>query len=151
MGSGSMPEGVLPDGWVPADGDLAFEHATAGVAVCADRQPEDAVGATGAPCGWRVRYERRAGEATERRTVGAVTTRDAAVDALLSCMRRVSGGAAEPDAPTSVDGRWAALSTLAAGVTLHDSVPTADDEDGDGVDEPSYARSWATKLRDDVE
>ena len=142
----SIPEGLLPDGWVPADGDLAFVHSTAGVAVCADRQPDDAAGATGAPCGWRVWYERRAGEATEFRTVGTVTTRDAAVDALLSCMRRVSGGAAGPNTPALVDGRWAALSTLAEGVTLHDAVPTADGDGG--VDEASYARSWAAKLHD---
>ena len=172
--SGSIPDEVLPDGWAPAGDDLTFEHTAAGLAVCADREPGDAAGTTGAPCGWRVWYERRVGEATECWTVGTVTTRDAAIDALLSCMRRVSAGPAErpgrtllpeTDADTTVrlsatdesrdastdfpdapvDGRWTALSTLADGVALRDAVPTVADGEG-GVDAAAYARSWAAKL-----
>ena len=162
--SGPIPTGALPKGWTPAGDDLTFEHPPDGLEVCADRRPEDAAETAGAPCAWKVRYERRVGEATERRTVGTVTTRDAAVDALLSCMRRVSGGpTAEPESgpdPNSrsnsdaggaaassesatVDGRWASLSTLADGVSLRDSVPATAEE---GADAASYARSWAAKL-----
>ena len=144
IGPDSMPDGALPDGWSPTGDGLVFEHPAAGLVAGVDRQPEDVTGATGAPPGWRVWYERRAGEATERRTVGTVTTRDAALDALLSCMHRVSDGENAPSDTVPVDGRWAALSTLAAGVTLHDAMPAA--ADGDGVDEAAYARSWAAKL-----
>ena len=142
--SGTIPDGVIPDGWTTAGDSLTFEHPAAGLVAGVDRQPEDVVGTTGAPCGWRVWYERRVGEATECRTVGTVTTRDAAVDALLSCMRRVSGEkTAGPNPP--VDVRWTALSTLAEGATLHDSVPPATDGEG-GVDTASYAQSWLAKL-----
>ena len=142
--SDTIPDGVVPDGWTAAGDDLVFEHPAAGLIAGVDRQPEDSVGTTGAPCGWRVWCERRVGEATECRTVGTVTTRDAAVDALLSCMRRVSGEkTAKPNEP--VDGRWTALSTLAEGATLRDSVPPAADGEG-GVDTASYARSWVAKL-----
>ena len=143
--SGSIPDGVLPKGWVPTHGGdgLVFERPAAGLVVGTDRQLEDAPGTTGAPCGWRVWYERRVGEATERRTVGAVTTRDAAVDALLACMRRVCDEmTGESNAP--VDGRWVTLSTFAEGVRFRDPVPAADGEGG--VDEVSYARSWTAKL-----
>ncbi len=122
--------------------DFEFEHPATGLAVGADRRPGDAdAEAAGASCAWRVWYERHAGEATERRTVGAVTTRDAAVDAVLSCMRRVSDDAAEDREGC----RLAALSTLAAGVSLHDPVPTADNSGGP-VDEVAYARSWVERL-----
>ena len=144
IASGTIPDETLPDGWAPTGDGLVFKCPTSELVAGVDRQREDAAGTTGAPCGWEVWYERRAGEATERQTVGAVTTRDAAVDALLSCMRRVSGEkTAESDTP--VDGRWTALSTLAEGVTLRDSIPAAADGEG-GVDAASYARSWVTKL-----
>ena len=137
-------------------GDFEFEHPTAGIAVCADRRPDEVgAGTTGAPSTWRVRYERRMGEVTERRTVGVVTTRDAAVDGLLSCMRRVSdgldthadgGGGTVASGASAPDGaRWVSLSTLADGVSLRDAVPSESDGRAP-VDEVTYARAWAARL-----
>ena len=155
--AGPIPTGALPRGWVSA-GEFEFEHPTAGIVVWADRRPDEVgAGTTGAPSTWRVRYERQVGEATERQTVGVVTTRDAAVDGLLSCMRRVSdgpdthadgGGTAASGASAPDDTRWVSLSTLADGVSLRDAVPS--EADGRApVDEVAYARTWAARL--DVE
>ena len=153
--AGPIRTGELPKGWVSAGDGFEFEHPAAGLTVCADRRPGDAdAEMAGAPGPWRVWYERWVGEATERRTVGCVTTRDAAVNGLLACMRRVSdspathadgGGSAASRAAASDDCRWISLSTLADGVSLRDAVPMGADG-GTPVDETAYARSWAEKL-----
>lgn len=147
--AGPIPTGDLPKGWVSADAGLTFDHRTAGLRVYADRCPGDAdAEMAGASEAWWVWYERRVGETTERRRVGTVTTRDAAVDGLLTCMRRVSDGATPrsdggaPSAAAPEDCRWAALSTLAEGVSFRDAIPSAE---GD-VNAASYARSWTERL-----
>lgn len=144
---GQIPAGELPRGWVSVDAGPTFEHRTTGIRVYADRCPDDVdVVVSGASEAWRVWYERRVGETTECRCVGTVTTRDAAVDGLLSCMRRVSDGPAPRSdggaAGAPEDCRWVALSTLAEGVSLRDGVPVAEE----GADAASYARSWAERL-----
>lgn len=150
--AGPIPTGELPEGWVSAGGDFDFRHPATGLAVRADRRTGDADAETaGAARAWRVAFERHVGEVTDRRTVGAVTTHDAAVDAVLSCMRRVTdgprGGGARGRAGRGApeDPRRTALSTFAADVSLHDPVPTATDGGGP-VDEVAYARAWMAKL-----
>lgn len=89
-----LPEDVHPPcGWVckrACENELVFSHEKGGLEVAATKidelqsLPYDLMG------GWEVTCRRRARESESTRSVGRVTTRAAALDALRSCMERVT-------------------------------------------------------------
>lgn len=88
-----LPEDVqLPCGWVCArDGtdSLVFSYTRAGIEARATRTDESN-GLSFDLSGWEVACRKRARESMSEHSVGRVTTRTAAADALYACMERIS-------------------------------------------------------------
>ena len=132
-----LPEDVqLPSGWVckriEAD-ELVFAHGTGGLeveAACVDETQPLPFDLT--RC-WEVVCRLRAGESSSECSVGRVTTRAAAVEALRSCMKHANrlvgrGGSTEALTPGAI----------AADVDLRGEVPSPT---------PSHGTDHRTMLR----
>lgn len=89
-----LPEDVqLPCGWVckrACKDKLVFSHEEGDIEVEATRTDEPRLLPFDVPCGWELTCRIRYGESVSERVIGRVTTRAAAVEALHSCMERVS-------------------------------------------------------------
>lgn len=89
-----LPEDAqLPCGWVckrTAADELVLGHEQEGVEVEATRTADSQLLPFGVMGGWKLTYRNRAGESTNERIIGRVTTKPAATEALRSCMEHVS-------------------------------------------------------------
>jgi hypothetical protein len=123
----SLHDQKLPVGWVRAqsqDDAVAFRHGKTGLILEVIRT-ETELGSPGLNLGrgWELRYRRRIGEARSVRSIVQVTTVTTAVDALFSCMERIT----ETDRTADID-REVDLHDLFDDITLPNAVPPASDE-----------------------
>lgn len=117
-----LPEDVRPPcGWVCARAcgdELVFSYGRDGIEVIATKTDETSAPPFDLLNGWEVTCRKRAGESMSERSVGRVTTRAAAADALYSCMERVSSLVRTTGSADTI-----ALSTIAEDVPLRGEIP----------------------------
>lgn len=139
-----LPEDTyLPGGWScrgARDGELAFARDGGQFVVEAERTTEGPDPELDCPYAWALTYRQRTGVAAVGGPVGFVTTRDAAIEGLIACMREVN---AALGAGPAID-----LRTVLDGVDLSDEVPRAVEDERPAADPPRPDQS--TPDRKDV-
>ncbi|WP_247003588.1 hypothetical protein [Halosolutus gelatinilyticus] len=116
-----IPQEALPPGWGPAElcGDcFAYRHSRLAIELLADRTAADGSHPRlGLNRYWELRYRYSLSDRSITESIGHVSTRHAAVDGLLECMRRVHEFVEEPTDPVEVR-------NVLENVSLADFVPT---------------------------
>ncbi|SDR28078.1 hypothetical protein [Natronobacterium texcoconense] len=101
-----LPPDILPPGWSESalsDGELAYRHARLPLELVADRTMADNCHpGLGLGCCWELRYRYPIGDQSVSETIGRVSTRTAAIDGLLECMRSVHEAVESLDDPMDV-------------------------------------------------
>lgn len=115
-----IPPEALPPGWGPielCDGKFAYRYSRPPIELIADRTIADNCHpGLGLSYYWELRYRYSLGEQSITDAIGCVSTRQAAIDGLLECMRRIHGTAEALEDPFDV-------STVLERVSLSDLVP----------------------------
>lgn len=112
--------GRFPSGWVcerAAEDALVFGRSDGRFEVSAMRT--DSPLPFDLPCGWELTGREYLGESVRESSIGVVTTRAAAADALQSCMERVSEALRGADSANDLS-----LDTLLEDVSLRGEIPS---------------------------
>ena len=115
-----IPTEAVPPGWGATElreGRFAYRYSRPPIELVADRTLADGCHpGLGLSCYWELRYRYSLGEQPITETIGRVSTRQAAIDGVLECMRRIHDTAESVDNPFDV-------STVLERVSLSDLVP----------------------------
>lgn len=115
-----IPREALPPGWGPAehcDGHFAYRHDRPPIELIATRTAADRTHPSlGLGRCWELQYRHPVGDISVAETIGRVSTRQAALDGLLECMRCIHDSVRDSNDPIEIQ-------SLLESVSFGDIVP----------------------------
>ncbi|WP_459887332.1 hypothetical protein [Halostagnicola bangensis] len=102
----SLPREELPPNWGPvetSDDRISYRHSRSSATLFAARvSAHSSHPSLGLSRCWEIRYRYSVGECSATERLGSVTTRSAALDALLECMHHVYDSVDSSDSPLDI-------------------------------------------------